>query len=289
MDEEKVVSIEDRIPKLKEARRKKSNRRLIFYLCLFFVLISVVVYLQSPLSYINTIDVSGNHYTDSDYIIEQSGLSEKVNFWSFKTANIETKLTNAPEIKEASVERVFPNHVELHIIEYNQVAYVNQGDSYGPLLENGTILDPLPKNDYSGDAPIINDFNNPDYLNNFDERDYLMLFTEQLAKLPKTIATHISEIYWEPTESNPFLIKLFMNDGFTVIVSIRQFSNQMSSYPSIASQLTETTGTIEMNSGGAIFNSNDLEDDDDLNEESEEGEDPEVEREEDEVDYESEG
>lgn len=244
MDEEKVVSIEDRIPKLREARRKKSNRRLIFYICLFFSLISIVVYLQSPLSYINQIRVSGNQYLSEATIIAESDLSESVNVWSFKTSAIEEKLDALSEIKSATVVRVFPNNIEIAVEEYRKIAYINGDEFFQPILENGTILDSFKITDYQGDAPL---------LYQFTDEEYLTLFVEQLANLSESITAHISEIYWTPTESNPFLLELFMTDGFKVIVSIRQFSGQMASYPSIVSQLEETNGTIEMGSGGAIF------------------------------------
>lgn len=244
MDEEKVVSIEDRIPKLREARRKKSNRRLIFYICLFFSLIAIVIYLQSPLSHVKDIRISGNQYISSDAIIEQTELSSSVNFWGFKVADIEEKLKTVSEIKEVSVERIFPNHIEIDIVEFRKIAYINEGEFFRPVLENGTILDSLKITDYQGDAPL---------LYQFTDKEYLTLFIEQLADLSESITDHISEVYWTPTESNPFLLELFMNDGFNVIVGIRQFSSQMASYPSIVSQLEETNGTIEMGSGGAIF------------------------------------
>ena len=38
MEKKNVVSIEDRIPKLKEARKKKANRRLHFLSIYFFLL-----------------------------------------------------------------------------------------------------------------------------------------------------------------------------------------------------------------------------------------------------------
>ncbi|MBU5595400.1 FtsQ-type POTRA domain-containing protein [Amphibacillus sp. MSJ-3] len=251
MDDEKVVSIEDRIPKLKEARRKKTNRRLIFYLCLFFCLLSIVVYLQSPLSYINEINVSGYRYTKPESIIESSQLSKEVNIWSFRTSEIENRLTEVPEIKEATVKRKFPNHVEINIVEFNKIAYLNKGDLYYPLLEDGHMLDSFHITEYEGDAPLLFDFS---------DDEYLMLFVEQLASLPSSVANHISEVYWQPTESNPYTLRLFMNDGFEVITSIRSFGDHMSSYPSIVSQLDDNHGIIEIGEGGAIYYKDGIED-----------------------------
>src|SRR5699024_12476680 len=83
MEKEKVVSIEDRIPKLKESRKKKANRRLLFYLSIFFVLIAIIVYLQSQLSHIRHVDIQGNHELTEDEVIAESGLTMGDNIWMF--------------------------------------------------------------------------------------------------------------------------------------------------------------------------------------------------------------
>lgn len=248
MDDKKVVSLEDRIPKLKEARRKKTNRRLVYYLCLFFFLIAIVVYLQSPLSYIKSIHVSGHQYLTEEAIIEQAELLGNVNIWGIRLSDVEARINELPEVEQAQVQRKFPNDVEILVEELNKVAYVNRGEVYFPLLENGHLLESVYISDYQGDAPL---------LFNFTDEEYLMLLTEELGSLPETIASHISEIHWAPTESNPFTLELYMNDGIKVMIGIRNFTERMSSYPSIVSQLDGENGVIEMGVGGAIFYTND--------------------------------
>src|SRR5699024_3488929 len=81
MEKEKIVSIEDRIPKLKEARKKKANRRLVFYLSIFFLLISIIVYLQSPLSQVKHIEVNGNKVLTDKEVIQKSGLALDAKIW----------------------------------------------------------------------------------------------------------------------------------------------------------------------------------------------------------------
>ena len=56
MEKGNVVSLEDRIPKLKHRRKKRANRRAIMLLVLFFILLILVLYFLSPLSDINKID-----------------------------------------------------------------------------------------------------------------------------------------------------------------------------------------------------------------------------------------
>src|SRR5690625_6294094 len=100
MEEKKVVSIEDRIPKLKEARKKKANRRLLFYLSIFFFLISAIVYLQSPLSHIKHIKVIGNEVVGTQQIIELSGLTTKSNIWVMHEDSIQEAMKEHPMIEQ---------------------------------------------------------------------------------------------------------------------------------------------------------------------------------------------
>ncbi|SEN63186.1 cell division protein FtsQ [Amphibacillus marinus] len=247
MDSQKVVSIEDRIPKLKQARRKKTNRRLVFYVCLFFVLISIVVYLQSPLSFINEINVSGQHYIDEEEIIAYSELSSEVNVWGVRISEIESNILRHDEIKSVSVVRQLPNNFKIEVEELDKVAYLSEGEFFYPLLENGRLLDSFRIIDWQGDAPL---------LFGFSEDSALELLTEQLTKSPEFINNHISEIHLTPTDSNPLKLRLFMTDGFEVETSIRNFSQNLSSYPSIVSQLDPSNkGVIQIGEGGAVFNS----------------------------------
>src|SRR5699024_319461 len=98
----------------------------------------------------------------------------------------------------------------------------------------------------NGDAPL---------LLNFSEKDYLDKMAVELYKLPKSISNLISEVYWDPTEENKNKILLYMNDGYVVSSTIRDFSEKMTVYPSIVSQLDpEVKGIIHIG-GGAYFES----------------------------------
>src|SRR5699024_6490887 len=94
----KILSIEDRIPKLKEKRKKKANRRLIFYVSIFFFLISIIVYLQSSLSNVQVVHVNGNHQVEEDAIIKETSVTDQTNIWTIKTGTIEKTLKKNPFI-----------------------------------------------------------------------------------------------------------------------------------------------------------------------------------------------
>src|SRR5699024_6528554 len=117
MKEKKIVSIEDRIPKLKQVRKRKANRRLIFYLSIFFILIALIIYLQSPLSHIKSIHVTGHNLMSQDEVIAESELSTRTNIWSTKLQDVQVALENHPLILETKVSRKFPSTITINIEE----------------------------------------------------------------------------------------------------------------------------------------------------------------------------
>jgi len=241
MDKTKVVTLEDRIPKLKQQRRKKANRRLILLLFLFFALISVVAYVQSPLSHIKAIHVTGNDFYSSNEIIQITGLSNNTNIWKVNKKNISEKLERLPEIKKALVKVQFPNSLEIQLTEHKRIAYLKKSSSFFPVMENGSIL----KNRKTGKLPI-----NAPVLNGFSEGAALEELLKEIEKLPEVVLNSISEIHYTPTKTDDNHLTLFMNDGFEVSATIRGFSKKMSLYPSIISQLNpRQKGIIDLEVG----------------------------------------
>ncbi|WP_010096778.1 cell division protein FtsQ/DivIB [Ornithinibacillus scapharcae] len=244
MSKEKIVSIEDRIPKLKQARKKKANRRLVFYLSIFFFLISIIVYLQSPLSHVKSIVVTGNSYYEDQEVIKQSGIGRETNMWTIDKEVIVQVLEENPLIDSVTIETKFPRTVEIHLIEHERIGYIKKDNVYYPILGNGELLSGSKKDIYPGDAPL---------LLNFSEKDRLIEMSEELSKLPTNILNLISEIHWAPSDRSKNEIILYMADGFMVKSSIRDFSEKMTVYPSIAAQLESGSEGIIHIGVGAFF------------------------------------
>ncbi|WP_210363736.1 cell division protein FtsQ/DivIB [Bacillus sp. REN3] len=241
MDKGKIVSIEDRIPKLKQQRRKKANRRLITLLALFFTLIASVIYVQSPLSKVKNILVSGNQSHSDQYIAGKSGITLDSNVWKINKDKIEKKLEKIEEISDVTVEVKFPNTVEIKIKEFRRLAYISKGKDFYPVLENGHIMGGKQISDIPVNAPI---------LIGFEEGKALDEMIDGLESLPEEVVNSISEIHSQSKKNDRFLIKLYMNDGFEVNASLRTFSEKMAHYPSIVNQLDpERKGVIDLEVG----------------------------------------
>lgn len=241
VNQRKVLSLEDRIPKIKEHRKRKANRRLIFLISLFFLLIMLVIYFQSPLSHVNEITVQGNESVPDQLIIDKSGLKKGANIWKLDKKKVIQKLENHEEVKHAKVKIGFPNTVKLQIQEYETIAYVSTGTDFHPILENGLIV----KNSLEGAVPV-----NAPILSNFNEDEILENMARELKELPPEIVNIISEVHYTPKNTDKYHITLFMNDGFEVSATILTFSEKMVHYPSIVSQLDpKVKGVIDMEVG----------------------------------------
>lgn len=242
MENGKIVSLEDRIPKLKQQRRKKANRRLIFLLLLFFSLIVFIVYFQSPLSHVHKIEVLGNSFYSDNELINTAGLSKNTNIWKVKEGSLEDKLKKLPEVKTATVKVNLPNTVSITIKEYKRIAYIKKDKHYFPVNENGKILKNTGENEeIPANAPILIGFSEGNVLNEM---------IEELGKLPDEVFNSISEIHHTPKETDKYHVTLFMNDGFEVSATVRSFSEKMAHYPSIVSQLDPAKeGVIDMEVG----------------------------------------
>ena len=241
MENGKIVSIEDRIPKLKQQRRRKANRRLIVLLLLFFLLIACIIYFQSPLSHVKMVNISGNRAYSDQEITEVMDITEDTNIWKVKSKKIESKLVKLPEIKSAQVKIHFPSTVTVSVKEYKRIAYISKAKAFWPVLENGQVLDEKKTSNLPLNAPV---------LYSFSEGNELIEMIENLELLPSKVLNSISEIHHDPKKSDAYHITLFMNDGNEVSATIRTFAEKMAYYPSILSQLDpDQKGVVNLEVG----------------------------------------
>ncbi|MFB6466548.1 cell division protein FtsQ/DivIB [Cytobacillus sp. Hz8] len=241
MKQGKVVSIEDRIPKLKQQRRKKANKRLIFLLFLFFFLIVLIVYFQSPLSHVRTISISGNQIYSKQQIEKISGINHHTNIWKINDEKIKKSIRKLPEIKMVKVSVQLPNTLIITLKEEKRVAYMDIDNALYPVLENGKILKQNSAAKLQMNVPI---------LKGFSEGDILNTLIKGLGEMPGEVKNAISEIHYTPKKMDDDHISLYMNDGFEVSASLRNFSSKMAHYPAIVSQLDPNKkGVIDLEVG----------------------------------------
>ncbi|RHW39735.1 cell division protein DivIB [Lysinibacillus yapensis] len=229
---DKVIDIEERIPTLREKRRKRTNFKFIFLLLIFLITLFLLLYFQSPYSKISKVEVNGADLVGAEAYEKQSGLQTGDSIWGFKANDIEDTIGKDYWIKDVQVKRKWLTTVQIEVDEWETVAYLSLDQKLYPLLANGDVfkesskLKPI-------DAPL--------FLNFEDEKVRRRLLKE-LGKLDKNVLSMISQINSTPSNSNPFSITLFMNDGYEVRAEVTSLADKLNYYPSIVAQI-ENDGT----------------------------------------------
>ncbi|MBK3494488.1 FtsQ-type POTRA domain-containing protein [Viridibacillus sp. YIM B01967] len=237
---EKIIDIEERIPTLRERRKKRTNLRFTILLAIFGIILLALLYFQSSLSHINKIEVSGGHLKNAEYYSKVSTIRVGDSLWDFKLKNVEASIQKKNWVESVTVERNWLNTVTIKVKEYDKKTFIKQGDRYNLVLQNGVIynLDELPR---EMNLPI---------LVGFKEEDLLLKIIKQLDKVDEELMTLISQVNAIPTKSNPYAIRLFMNDGFEVRATITTLAEKLKYYPSIISQVKKgEKGVIDLEVG----------------------------------------
>lgn len=237
---DKIIDIEDRIPTLRERRKKRTNRKFTLLLVIFLLTLLGLLYFQSPYSHVQKIVVIGADLTSSDDYIEQSGIQNGQSMWEVRTSNTEKHLQKNEWIQDVRVNRSGFTSVTIVVKEWKKSAYIQSESGYDIVLENGSVFQsdqtiaPL-------DAPL---------LSNFENQKITMRMVKELAKVKGEVLSMISQIESTPSEVDPYRIRLFMNDGNEVRAVISSFADKMNYYPSIIAQIGETEkGVIDIEVG----------------------------------------
>ncbi|MFG3612256.1 FtsQ-type POTRA domain-containing protein [Rummeliibacillus sp. G93] len=237
---DKVIDIEERIPTLRERRKKRTNRRFIILIVIFLITLLTLLYFQSPYSHIGRIKVEGNHLQSKDYYIKHSGLKKGNSLWDFKSSKIEGLIKSKQIVKSVEVKRSWLNTVTLSIKEHKDVAFLKENDQYSLVLDNGQTLR-LSKLPTRLDMPILVGFEN---------KKTRVKMIRQLKQLSSELTALISQVNLIPNDSNPYAIQMFMNDGFEVRGSISSLASKLKFYPSIISQIKhKDKGVIDLEVG----------------------------------------
>lgn len=236
----KVIDIEERIPSMRDRRRRKTNRKFISILFIFVFALLVILYFQSSLSRINAIHIKGATLHDVAFYEKESGLLVDELLWNFSAKDVEKKLEAIDSVQETKVSRKWLRDIEITITEWQTVAYVENAGRYQALLESGEVFSEeiiVPENK----APILNGFT--------DEKIKSRL-TAQLLLMEKDIYSLISEIIYTGTGLDSNTITVYMDDGYEIHAVIPTFAEKMAFYEDVITQLTDyEKGVIDMEVG----------------------------------------
>lgn len=235
-----MAVFEERIPQVKQQRpRRRGNRKLVFLLVLFFLTILIIVFIRSPYSKVQEIQVIGNDIYTTEQIVQQSGLKKDMQFLNVWERSVRNNLEPLEAIKDVTVSRSFPGVITLHITEQKRVAFWNglDGSRYA-LLDTGYVLKQVDFAKRVVDRPLISSWAAPELLPNL---------AKALAKLSPDVLAEISDITLTPTVYDKQRVTLYMRDGNEVRSDIFKLDKMLNWYPAIVKELPpDTKGVLSL-------------------------------------------
>ncbi len=234
-------SFADRLPKLKYERNSVLYRRLTIIILLFLIPLLFTLYYVSPLSKLAAVHVVKNDTVTKTAVTQAAGFNLDEGLWSqyWHRKENESKIKKAlPRVKSVSVAIEHFNEFKLTVTEYQEVAILEKGDSYAPVIENGKVLAETVKKP-AENLPILEDFKS---------QKRILAVLKQYQKLSQALRSSISQIKYTPTNANAELLNLLMNDGNTVIINISNLAEQLKYYPQVAKEL-KGKGVVDMEVG----------------------------------------
>lgn len=236
----KAISFADKLPKMKERRKKRLKKRLLIVVGLFITLVLGLLYYISPLSKVGTVKVVGNEKIASEHVISAVGLDKGKFIWDayFDKKAFEKAKKDNPRINSVERKMIGLNGLKLIVTEYPEVAYVKENNQLFPVLESGAIIR----------ENVVKPENKFPLMVNFKEGEVLKAFVEKFYIVSNDVKKNIKEIHAAPTKNNPYLVTIYMEDGNEILASARDYFEKINYYPSIAKQMTEN-GVVDMEAG----------------------------------------
>lgn len=132
--------------KKQKKRRKINTARLMLVLVLvLLLLIGFYALLNSNIFNIKDIQIKGNKQVEYEKIVSYLRLNNEKNIFMNSTKEMEARLKENPYIDEVTVEKKFPNSLEIDIKERKPVAILKSGNTYCYMDKKGELLEVISK------------------------------------------------------------------------------------------------------------------------------------------------
>lgn len=220
----------------------KVMQRYIPIVIMNVLIIIVLGYFASPYSKVGSVTVEGNTFVYDQEIINTSGIrsgDSVIETMRFKDEVIAKVVDKLPQVSSSTVELSGFNDIIIDVKEYNTVAYIAKDNAYLRVLENGTVLN---------DVFSVSIGNQP-VLTKFEESDTLNRMIKEISKVEEPILNLISEIELISSHSNPFFIRVYMNNGNQILSSIPTFAEKIPYYPQMVKIVEGKKGIFDMEAG----------------------------------------
>ncbi|SDW05283.1 cell division protein FtsQ [Marininema mesophilum] len=215
--------------------RKPVSFAALLFLLMFFAGVVLLLFLKSPFSEIQEIEVVGNHMVPDQQILAKAQVAKGGSYYRWNEDQAKKVLERMSEIRRVTAERIFPSRIRLEVHEENRIAYWSDDGKVVPVLKNGKVLF---DRSWKGtvDRPL---------LRGWPKEKLPRSFAEDLTQLPKKIVGDLSEIRPVKDDTYPDLIKVYTRQGHVIRLRIQDFGRRIKVYPIFRNRSPGTLNLLE--------------------------------------------
>ena len=201
-------------------RRKLKTNVLIATFVLLICTGLFVLYMVFPASNVKSIKVTGNYFLSDEYIKELADVKQRDKYILVSRPNVQNKVEKDDLIERCHVSFSSGNAVTINVVEKKIVGYQVTGQNAGSvtslILADGTVLD-FSQHHIENLAllPLFVDI----------DADKIEKIAKQLQEIDEDVLYRISEIHNVKFTYDDDMLKLYMDDGYTLYVSINDLPN----------------------------------------------------------------
>ncbi|WP_283678882.1 cell division protein FtsQ/DivIB [Lentilactobacillus sp. Marseille-Q4993] len=234
----------DHKPLLKEFQRR-NLKRLSPIVFLMIVAILGLVFLLTPISRVQSVEVTGNKVVASSSLLRYTSIKKGnslMTIWTQRKRLEAEMKSRSQRLENVDIKLSQFNHVKIAVKEYPTIGYLYAHHGYQPILKSGVIINTKILNPKTG-FPILRDFKNP---------SKLKAGISQYKKITPNVRALIVTINYAPKKDNDNRIVLQMHDKNTVYAVLKTFGDKMNYYPSMV-QKFKTPRIIDLQVGAYSY------------------------------------
>lgn len=203
------------------SRRKRRNRLIV---AAFFIFLALIIMLESPLTRVRQVIVSGNRAIPTSDILRVASLQKGMSVWQINAHHVNHVLQLHEPMIQSIVVHVDYLHgvVRLQIYQKHVVAILDAKGQFYRLLDDGDVYGKISA--AAGFAwPIVSADALQVPTDGIPPNDNVALLCQQLTHVSPRLLTEISELHVDSFGT----VTVYMNDTFAILCKVERFAAQI--------------------------------------------------------------
>ena len=147
----------------KNKKRINTSKVVIIFSLILIVVIVLYTSLNSGIFNSDNIEIEGNKYVESEYIIKALEVNNNKNIFRYNIKDMEAILLNNKYIDKVEIKRLLPNTLKVSIIEKEIVANLYNEEIYCYIDKEGNFIDEIDENNKDNEVITVHiDYNKTD-------------------------------------------------------------------------------------------------------------------------------